>query len=272
MFKWMNWFSKDEVEKDIFSPNNNIKCHFTLKNGRVSYSVFKNNKIIIKPSFLGFLICGEEPIGGNLKLIREQKKKRDDTIEMPWGEDRFIKDSYNESAFYLTEKKGAGRIFTLRFRIYDNAVAFRYEIPPQPKFSQITIQDELTEFNLDLNTIAWKIPAYQPDRYEYNYEKTMVYDLGHSVHTPLTLRTPNGCYLAIHEAALYNYGSMTIKLNENNILKSDITPLSDGTKAHVSLPFQTQGSTKFLHNYFHRITSWLIILWFSLYFAPLHRE
>ncbi|MBQ2660833.1 glycoside hydrolase family 97 protein [Candidatus Saccharibacteria bacterium] len=239
MFKWANWFGRNEVEKDILSPNGQIKCHFMLKSGQISYSVYKNDKLIIKPSFLGFLICGEAPLGNNLKLIREQKKKSDEIIEMPWGEDRFIKNNYTETAFYLTENKEPHRIITLRFRVFDNGVAFRYEIPPQPKFQQITIQDELTEFNLDLNTIAWKIPAYQPDRYEYNYEKSIVYDLKNSVHTPLTLKTPNGFYLAIHEAALYDYGSMTIKLNDRYALKSDITPLSDGTKAHVGLPFQT---------------------------------
>ncbi|MBR3131955.1 glycoside hydrolase family 97 protein [Candidatus Saccharibacteria bacterium] len=239
MFKWASWFSRDEIEKDIFSPNGRVRCHFSLKNGHVFYSVFKNDKVIIKPSNLGILICGEEPFQNNLKLVREQSRRHVETIEMPWGEDRYIENNYSESTFYLAENKEPRRIFTLRFRVFDHAVAFRYEIPPQPKFSQITIKDELTEFNLDLNTTAWKIPAYEPDRYEYNYEKTTVFNLKKSVHTPLTLKTPNGYYLSIHEAALYNYGSMTIKLNERNILKSDITPLSDGTKAHIVLPFQT---------------------------------
>ncbi len=236
MFKW---FSRNEVERDIYSPNKNIRCHFTLKSGQVTYSVFRNEKLIIRNSRLGFLICGEQPLVNNLKLIREQRKHHEEFFEMPWGEDRYINNTYNEFAFYLSEAKEQKRIFTLRFRVFDNSVAFRYEIPPQPKFSQITIKDELTEFNVDLNSIAWKIPAYQPDRYEYNYEKTMVHQLQNSVHTPLTLKTPTGYYLAIHEAALYNYGSATIKLNQNNSLKIDITPLSDGTKAHVVLPFQT---------------------------------
>lgn len=239
MFKWANLFSRDELERDIMSPNGRIKCHFVLKSGQIFYSVYKNDKLLIKPSRLGFLICGEEPLANNFKLIREHKKKHEETIELLWGEDRYIGNNYNELAFYLSENKEPRRIITLRFRIFDNAVAFRYEIPPQPKFSQITIKDELTEFNIDLNSIAWKIPAYQPDRYEYNYEKTMVHDLKNSVHTPLTLKTPSGYYLAIHEAALYNYGSATIKLDERGSLKTDITPLSDGTKAHVVLPFQT---------------------------------
>ena len=239
MFKWADLFGRNEVERDILSPDGRVRCHFSLLSGRISYSVYKGDKLVIKPSKLGFLICGEQPLGDNLKLIREQRKKHSETIEMSWGEDRYIPNNYTEAAFYLTEKKSPSRIFTLRFRVFNNGVAFRYEIPPQPKFSQITIKDELTEFCLDLNTVAWKIPAYQPDRYEYSYEHANVYELEKSVHTPLTLRTPNGFYLSIHEAALYNYGSMTIKLNERRALKTDITPLSDQTKAHVLLPFQT---------------------------------
>lgn len=236
MFKWR---TKDVCEKDILSPDGRLKCHFSLKSGHISYSVSRNDKVIIRPSKLGFLICGENPLCDNLKLIRTHTRKHDEIIELQWGEDRYIQNTYTETAFYLAESKEPRRIFTIRFRVFNDSVAFRYEIPPQPKFRRITIKDELTEFNLDLNTLAWKIPAYQPDRYEYNYEKSAVYDLQNSVHTPLTLRTPNGYYLAIHEAALYNYGSMTIKLNAQNILKADITPLSDGTKAHINLPFNT---------------------------------
>ena len=239
MFKWAKLFGRNEIESDILSPNGRIKCHFELKSGRIYYSVYKNDKPIIKPSNLGFLICGEDPLLNNFKLIREQKKKHTETIEMPWGEDRYINNNYTESTFYLSENKNDKRIITVRFRVFDNAIAFRYEIPPQPKFSQITIKDELTEFNIEPNSTAWKIPAYQPDRYEYNYDKSLVHELKNSVHTPLTIKTTNGYYISIHEAALYNYGSTTIKLNERDILKTDITPLSDGTKAHVRLPFNT---------------------------------
>ncbi len=237
MFKWARR-EKEDAKKEITSPDGHIKCIFQLKNGQVSYAVYKDDHLIVRPSKLGFLISGEEPIGKNLRLIRTQTKKHNETVEMLWGEDQYIDNHYNELAVYLAENKTARRIFTMRFRIFNSGVAFRYEIPPQPKFQRITIADELTEFNIEPNATVWKIPAYQPDRYEYNYEKSIVYDLVYSVHTPLTLRTTTGYYLSIHEAALYDYGSMTIKLSDG-VLKSDITPLSDGTKAHVGLPFQT---------------------------------
>ena len=236
MFKW--WNGKNQAEKEVFSPDGHIKCVFLLKNGRVSYSIYRNDKLIVSPSRLGFLFFGEEPFNEDFRLIREVKKKHSEVIEMLWGEDHYINNNYHESAFYLSESGEPRRIMTLRFRVFNDGVAFRYEIPPQPKFQQLSVKDELTEFNLDQNSTAWKIPAYQPDRYEYNYEKTSVSALTSSVHTPLTIKTPNGYYVAIHEAALYDYGSMTIKLS-NGVLKTDITPLSDGSKAHVRLPFQT---------------------------------
>ena len=240
--KWANWFKwlwQDNTTKEISSPDGRTKCTFILKNGETFYKITRDNHPLIDISRLGFLIFGEEPLGQNLKLIRTVTKRHTETTEMLWGEDHFISNNYHEMAVYLSEPQSPKRLMTLRFRVYDNAVAFRYEIPPQPKFQRIAISDELTEFGVNLNTTAWKIPAYEPDRYEYSYEKATVYDLTRSVHTPLTLRTQNGYYLSIHEAALYNYGSMTIKLSPAHKLKADITPLSDGSKAHVNLPFET---------------------------------
>lgn len=241
MFKWANFFKlkKQDLDKTITSPNGRNKCQVVLRNGQLFYKVVRDNKILIDYSELGFRLCGENPLGKNLAPIRTVSRHHEETIELSWGEDHYLKNNYNETAFYLTEPKDSKRIFTIRFRVFDDAVAFRYEIPPQPKFQRLTVAEELTEFNINLNSTAWKIPAYQPDRYEYNYEKSTVFDLKQSAHTPLTIKTPNGYYMSLHEAALYNYGSMTIKLNAKNKLQSDITPLSDGTKAHINLPFET---------------------------------
>ena len=239
MLKWAKLLNRDNVEKIVSSPNGRNKAFFILKKGELFYKIERDEKPLIGLSKLGFKICGEEPLEKNLRLVRVQTGRRNEEVEMQWGEDRFLKNMYHEAAFYLSEDVEAKRIITVRFRVFNDAVAFRYEIAPQPKFRRISIADELTEFNVNNNSIAWKIPAYEPDRYEYNYEKCNVFELKHSVHTPLTLKTPNGYYLSIHEAALYNYGSMTLQLNEKNHLHSDITPLSDGTRAHLDLPFET---------------------------------
>ena len=230
---------KTQFEQDVLSPNGNIKFHFSIKSNKLHYEVYKNDKSVIKKSKLGFVICGDEPMFDSFTLVKEHRKSNKGKATMMWGEDKIINNNYNEVAFYLVQPKSPKRTMTLRVRVFDDAVAFRYEIPPQPHFSQLTIKEELTEFNLNPDSTVWKIPAYQPDRYEYNYEQILLGDLKGSAHTPFTARTPNGTYLSIHEAALYNYGSMTLKLSDAEKLKADITPLSDHTIAHVRLPFHT---------------------------------
>lgn len=230
---------KLDHEQKITSPNGRIVCTVRLKLGQVTYFVEKDGKPLIRESGLGLNFQGEPPLKQGLMIVRIHTSKKDETWTNPVGEQKVIRNNYNEAAFYLSETVENGRLFTLRFRVFDEGVAFRYEIPPQPHFQRLIISDELTEFNVDANSNAWRIPAYQPDRYEYNYEKVPVYALASSVHTPLTIETPLGGYLSIHEAALYDYGSMTIKLNSLNRLQSDITPLSDGMRAYVNLPFNT---------------------------------
>ena len=230
---------KLEYEKDIASPNGRVVCHVILGAGQLTYAVLKDGKILVRDSHIGLELYGEKPLKYGLTLVRAHEKMIDETWETVWGEDHVIRNNYHEVALYLSEEMEDRRLFTLRVRVFDEGVAFRYEVPPQPKFRRLIIADELTEFNVDLNGYAWQIPAYQPDRYEYNYERWPVYNLTSSVHTPLTIQTPIGPYISIHEAALYNYGAMTLKLNEKRALKSDITPLSDGMRAYVDLPFST---------------------------------
>ena len=240
-FRWLFGLGKPVLEyaSDIVSPNGRIVCHIELKNGQVLYSVFASGKQLVKPSHVGMNLRGEEPLYNGLVLVRKVEKFFDETWETKWGEERYIRNHYSEMALYLSESGGKKRLFTLRFRVFDNGVAFRYEIPPQPEFQKLIVQDELSEFNIDSNSYVWHIPAYQPDRYEYNYNRDALYELTGSSHTPLTIEHPSGYFMSIHEAALYNYGSMTLKLDKNGALVSDITPLSDGARAYVDLPFNT---------------------------------
>jgi alpha-glucosidase len=211
------------------------------------YRVEKDGKIIVRESALGLVLKEDRPLMEGLSLVRAQSKTVEDKWETVWGEERVIENNYNEMAFYLAERGGYERLITMRFRVFNDGVAFRYEVPAQTHFKRMVIADEVTEFAVDDNSEAWKIPAYQPDRYEYNYEKTAVRDIEGSVHTPLTIALPNGFFIAIHEAALYNYGGMTLKMAGRD-LRADITPLSDGTRAHVELPFATPWRTIIVAN------------------------
>ena len=241
LFQRLSYFlhPATNTEEDVFSPDEKVQFRFILKQGHISYSVFKNGKTVVKESHLGISIKNDAPFGERLTLVRTRSRSVNDKWETVWGEEKVIVNNFNEKIFYLEENSGKKRLITVKIRVFDDGVAFQYEIPPQPSFSRIIIDEELTEFNVDHSGDAWMIPAYQPDRYEYNYEKRKVFELSNSVHTPLTIHTPNDFYISIHEAALYDYGEMTLKLNDWKVLSSDITPLSDGSKAYVELPFST---------------------------------
>ncbi|MDO4220149.1 MAG: glycoside hydrolase family 97 protein [Candidatus Saccharibacteria bacterium] len=229
---------KTDAVFDVKSPNGRVVATFMLDHGQISYFVKRDEKIVLRKSRLGLMLKDASPLADGLSLVRAYSRSFDDTWRAQWGEQHVIRNNYNETAIYLEEVEKPARLLTLRFRVYDEGVAFRYEIPAQPEMERLIISDELTEFSVDSNSRSWSIPAYQPDRYEYDYVEHPVYSLTESVHTPLTIQTPTNNFVAIHEAALYNYGGMTLKIN-NQSLKADITPLSDGMRAYVELPFST---------------------------------
>ena len=239
VFSFFGRRKKNNFSEDITSPSGEIVCRVYLEAGHIGYMVLKNDEVIINKSVLGLEFQGESSMSSGLVLVRSNKKTINETWQTVVGEEKDIVNHYNEVAFYFAEEKLDRRLITLRFRVFNDGVAFRYEIPPQPKFRRLIVTDELSEFNVDINSTAWHIPAYQPDRYEYNYEVSPIYEIKDSVHTPLTIRVNNSTYISIHEAALYDYGEMTLTLDKWHALKSDITPLSDGSKAYVDLPFNT---------------------------------
>ena len=237
MFKWAPR-KKGNLNHVVSSPNQKINCRVFLKGGRLFYSIDFEDNTVVYPSALGFEICGNKKTRQSIKYFRERTTSHKETIEMLWGEDHFICNNYNEIAIELSKDQSFNHSFLVVFRVFDDAVAFRYVILPYDNTKRISIKTELTEFNVDQASTIWKIPALEDNRYEYDYEKTQLVSLHQLVHTPLTIKTPQKTYLSIHEAALYNYGAMNLS-NKNGILAADITPLQDRTKAHVNLPFQT---------------------------------
>lgn len=221
MFKW--------AEEKVSSPNGSITITFRLRSGSPCYNVTKNDTTILHDSKLGFDIFGHKSFNRSQNIIQSRLSSHRETIELPWGDNHFLENNYNELRIKLTG-------YSIVFRAFDEAIAFRYELPETEGQKRISVKDELTEFNFQGDCTTWSIPAYGKNRYEYDYEKLSLSDINHSVHTPFTLAI-NNCYCAIHEAALYDYGAMNLKINAYGKLQADITPLSDGTKAHLALPF-----------------------------------
>lgn len=215
---------------EIISPSNSKELHVEIKDSFIWYSLHSGDEILIAPSKIA-LYANDANFLEPGETFAFSTTSFDETWEQPWGEQRFVTNNYTELALEAAT-------FTIRFRVYDEGLGFRYELKGQ---DEITIQHEDTSFNIENASHAWWIPALGQNHYEHMYKKTLLSEID-TAHTPFTLELTNGKYAFIHEAALYNYGSMNIIYAEGN-LKSKITPLLSGDAAVVSLPFTSPWRT-----------------------------
>ena len=195
------------------------------------YELKKNDEIIINRSELTLIDSNEINLLETSSPFKYKETSRDKTWEQPWGEQRFIRDNHNEIAVIADT-------FTIRFRLFDDSLGFRYELTGS---GEVTILKELTEFNIDPTSEAWWIPALGQNHYEHLYKKTTLKDID-TAHTALAIEHPSGNHIAIHEAALYNYGALNVVPTEKGLVSS-VTPLTAGYINTVSLPFKTPWRT-----------------------------
>ena len=199
------------------------------------YSIKYKNAPVISDSRLGFRFKVAEPMEKNFKIINTQISEFDETWSQPWGEVKDIRNHYNELRVQLQEKSESARRMDIVFRVYDDGIGFRYELPKQENLKDFQITDELTEFNFPEDHRCWWIGAYQGNRYEFLYNETQLSEID-TVHTPFTLETNSGLYLSLHEANLTDYSSMALARVEETKLTCDLYPWSDGTKVKASAP------------------------------------
>lgn len=227
---------------DVLSPEGNIKVRFELKDGTPFYSVSHKDARVVEPSAMGFLFQKEAPLNGDFTIVNTVTSSHDETWEQAWGEKQFIRDHHNELQVDLQEQGENQRKLKIIFRVFNDGVAFRYVIPEQDGVDNLVIMDELTEFVMPDDHKAWWIKAYQPERYEYLFNETLISEMD-TVHTPLTMKTKDGLYLSLHEAALVDYASYTVASLDGNRLKTDLVPWSDGTKVRTGTPVETPWRT-----------------------------
>lgn len=228
----------------VQSPDGNIQVEFLLAEGGVPFfTVSYKQQEILQPSRLGFLFQDAPPLNQNLAITEAERQTVDETWEQPWGESRFIHDRHNELRLYLQEQTGLARRMVVVFRLYDDGLGFRYELPAQENLTDFQIVDEQTEFVFDDDHLAWWIPAFREKRYEYLYQQSPLSDLK-KVHTPLTLETKEGLFLSIHEAGLIDYASMTLAGTGRSALRCELVPWrGTDVKVIASTPHQTPWRT-----------------------------
>ncbi|HVR81217.1 MAG TPA: glycoside hydrolase family 97 protein [Luteimonas sp.] len=234
--------ARAETVAMVSSPGHVLNVTLELQEGRLSYRVDRFGEPVIASSRLGFLLRGTEKLERNLALASHATRSFDETWEQPWGESRFIRNHYNELRARFTETINLKRSIDVVFRVYDDGVGFRYEFPDQPQLKDVVIDDELTEFDVASPATAWWIPAGEWNRYEYLYKKTPLAEVGQA-HTPMTVKTEDGLYIAFHEAALVDYASMWLRRVEGQRLRAQLAPASEGWKVRRTAPFHTPWRT-----------------------------
>jgi alpha-glucosidase len=204
------------------------------------YRVRRGDEVVVKEARLGLRFKAQPELGKGFRLASAEPSSRDDTWEQPWGERRLVRDHYNE--LLLNFEDAAARRFALRVRAFDDGIGFRYEVPEQPGYERVDIVDELTEFALPENSTAWWIPGRRYNRYEHLYETTGLEEIV-LAHTPITVRTPTGTHLSIHEAALTDYAAFVLDQRRDRVFQTNLTPWSDGVRVRTATPFKTPWRT-----------------------------
>ncbi len=236
------------------SPDGNVILSFSLKNdGTPSYKVSYKNKPVINESTLGFTLKKADPLTNNFKVVDTKKSTFKETWKPVWGEESEILNHYNELLVSL-EQNNTNRKMNIRFRVYNEGVGFRYEFPSQKELTYFVVEEELSQFAMTGDHTAWWIPG-DYDTQEYDYMESKLSEIRGlmkeavtenvsqfafsptGVQTSLMMKTKDGLYINLHEAALVDYSLMNLNLDDKTFtFQSWLTPDAQGAKGYLMAP------------------------------------
>ncbi len=217
----------------VTSPDGQISVTVGLKSGKPYYMVNYQNRPIVIPSHLGFLLDDGE-VGKSMRQVGKQTCTKDETWHQPWGEEVEVRNHYKELTLRLQEQSGSKRQVSVVFRVFDDGVGFRYILHGINKGKEYQIQDELTEITLAHDAKAWSIPTNRTAYFEGIYTPSLLSQKD-TVCTPLTIEYEDSLFLALHEAALEDYASVNLTPRasaEGVKLLTALTPWQNGVKVY----------------------------------------
>lgn len=257
------------MAQTVKSPNGNVSVKFSLDNGRPVYEMTYKNRAVIKPSYLGLELAktkhaskgmDETSLMDGFVIANTNTSTFDETWKPVWGETATIRNHYNELAVTLNQPETKRNII-IRFRVYNDGMGLRYEFPQQEELNYFVIKEEHTQFAMAGDHKAFWIPGdYDTQEYETvesklseirglmksaitpNSSQTTFSPTG--VQTSLQMKTDDGLYINIHEAACVNYATMHLNLDDKNmVFESWLTPDAQGYKGYIQTPFNTPWRT-----------------------------
>ena len=245
----------------LTSPNGQLEMNFTLTpQGEPLYELTYKGKAVIKPSKLGLELKDAPSLMDGFKLVEQQQTTFDETWQPVWGEESNIRNHYNELLVTLRQE-AHNRNIQIRFRLFDDGLGFRYEFPLQQNLNYFVIKEEHTQFAMAGDHTAFWIPGdYDTQEYDYtesklteirglmdgaiteNSSQTQFSPTG--VQTSLQMKTADGLYINLHEAALLDYACMHLNLDDKNLIfESWLTPDVNGDKGYMQAPCKSPWRT-----------------------------
>ena len=252
--------AQDANLRKVSSPDGNVELSFNLKDGHIPvYSLDYKGKPVVGESHLGFKLQGSGMYDW-FEISKTETREIDETWNPVWGEESQIRNHCNEMTVTLRQTS-SNRFMKICFRVFDDGMGLRYEFPDQKSMAYFVITDELTEFAMTGDHTAWWIPGdYDTQEYDYtrsrlseirgllssaicdNLSQTIFSETG--VQTSLQMKTDDGIYINLHEAALVNYPAMHLLLDDKNmVFKAHLTPDPNGDLAYMQSPCTTPWRT-----------------------------
>ena len=255
------FISSTAMAESITSPNGQLQLNFSVNDqGEPVYALFYKGKAVINPSKLGLELKNDPGLMNGFTLADVKTVTLDETWEPVWGEVKKIRNHYNELAVTLNQK-AQDRNMIIRFRLFDDGLGFRYEFPLQKNLNNFVIKEEHSQFAMTGDHTAFWIPGdYDTQEYDYtesklseirglmkgaiteNSSQTQFSPTG--VQTSLQMKTADGLYINLHEAALVDYSCMHLNLDDKNfVFESWLTPDAVGDKGYLQAPCKSPWRT-----------------------------
>mgnify|MGYP002516132706 FL=1 len=223
----------------LVSPDGHLRVSVGLKGGKPYYEVMRDGKPVVNRSFLGFTLADGD-LDGNFKMVGKSRDSKDETWTQPWGEDKVVRNHYNELKVRLLQSGKQQRLLNIIFRAFNDGVGFRYEFPKQKNLDNFRIMEEKTQIAMPTDAEAWTEPTNGTKYYEALWTKSLL-SKKDTVNTPITIEVNDSLFMALHEANLTDYASLNYTPRQMPgaavTLVAALTPWQNGVKVYAKAPF-----------------------------------
>lgn len=239
LLSWLTYSGVAHAADVLTSPDGRLRVTVGVKGGKPFYAVCRDGKPVVNTSYLGFTL-DDGDFCNDFKVMGRTRNSKDETWTQPWGEDRVVRNHYNELKVKLQQGGKKKRLLNIVFRAFDDGIGFRYEFPQQQNLIDFRIMEEKTQIAMPTDAEAWTEPTNGTVYYEAVWIKDLL-SRKDTVNTPITIEVGDSLFMALHEANLTDYASLNYTPRQLPgaavTLVAALTPWQNGVKVYAKAPF-----------------------------------